>query len=111
MARRPMPRPSDAARRTFLAMVPSDPDVRTRPMFGQMVAFVNGNMFMGLFGDGLFVRLSEADRALVRRQGGADFTRKGYVTLPDGWVERPEHARGWIAAALEAGRALPARSR
>lgn len=106
-----MPRPSESARNAFRAVVPTDPDVTTRPMFGQLVAFLNGNMFMGLFGDRLFVRLSEADRARVLEQGGADFTTKGHVMIPDGWIEQPEHARGWVAAALEVAHALPPRSR
>jgi TfoX/Sxy family transcriptional regulator of competence genes len=106
-----MARPSESARSAFLALVPPDPDVTTRPMFGQLVAFLNGNMFMGLFGDRLFFRLSEADRARVLEQGGADFTTKGYVMIPDGWIEQPEHARGWAASALEVARALPPRPR
>jgi len=31
-------------------------------MFGNQAAFVNGDMFAGLFGDRLFVRLSDEDR-------------------------------------------------
>jgi len=104
-----MPRPSDSARGAFLALVPNDPAVTTRPMFGQVVAFVNGNMFMGLFGDRLFVRLSGDDRARVLEQGGADFTRKGYVMLPEGWTGRLDESRRWVAPALDAGRALPPR--
>ena len=106
-----MPRPSESARNGFLALVPPDPDVTTRAMFGQIVAFLNGNMFMGLFGDRLFVLLSEADRARVLEEGGADFTTKGYVMIPNGWIERPEQARPWVAAALEVGRALPPKAR
>jgi TfoX/Sxy family transcriptional regulator of competence genes len=76
-------------------------------MFGQLAGFVNGNMFMGLFGDRLFVRLSEEDRAAVLAQGGDDFTTRGHVMLPDGWADRPEEAERWVAVALREGRALP----
>lgn len=33
-----------------------------RKMFGHPVHFVNNNMFAGIFGDEIFIRLSEADR-------------------------------------------------
>ncbi|MFQ5976045.1 MAG: TfoX/Sxy family protein [Candidatus Hydrothermarchaeales archaeon] len=33
-----------------------------RKMFGHPVYFVNRNMFAGVFGDDIFIRLSEADR-------------------------------------------------
>jgi TfoX/Sxy family transcriptional regulator of competence genes len=99
-----MPRPSESARSAFRALVPADPDVTTRAMFGQLAAFVNGRMFMGLFGDRLYVRMAEADRARVLEQGGDDFTTKGYVMLPDGWIEQPEAHRRLVASALEIGR-------
>jgi len=105
-----MPRPGEDARRAFLALVPVDPDVTSRPMFGQVCAFVNGTMFMGLFGDRLFVRMGDAERARVLARGGADFTSKGYVLVPEPWQDRPDEVRGWVASALELGRALPART-
>jgi TfoX/Sxy family transcriptional regulator of competence genes len=84
-----------------------------RPMFGNLAAFVNGNMFTGLFGEDLFVRLSEEDSAKVRKQGGRDFepmpgrAMRGYVTVPTTWRSKPDAARVWIASALELTRRLP----
>jgi len=85
----PMPRPSDQAKAYFESVLPKDPRVSTRPMFGQVAAFVNGNMFMGLFGDDLFVRLSDTDQKLLLKEKGASpFTpmegrpMKGYVVTP-----------------------------
>src|SRR4051812_39755328 len=52
-----MPRPDAESREFFHLVVPDDPRVQTRPMFGNLAAFVNGNMFTGLFGDRVFVRL------------------------------------------------------
>jgi hypothetical protein len=34
------------------------PDVNIKPMFGNLGEFVNGNMFMGLFGSDIGVELS-----------------------------------------------------
>ena len=58
-----MPKPSAMSKALFESLVPGDPRVTVRPMFGNVAAFVNGNMFMGLFGDELFVRLSEGPSA------------------------------------------------
>ena len=35
------------------------PGVEVKPMFGQLGAFVNGNMFAGLFGSSIGVKLDE----------------------------------------------------
>ena len=56
------PNPGEAAKDTFSTLVPSHAGVSTRQMFGNQAAFVNGDMFAGLFGDRLFVRLSDEDR-------------------------------------------------
>jgi TfoX/Sxy family transcriptional regulator of competence genes len=111
-----MPKPSDRAKADFTALLPDDPTVTARPMFGNLAGFVNGNMFTGLFGDALFVRISDVDRAALLEEGGADFApmagrpMKGYVTLPPGWSDRPAATRGWIDRALELTRALPAKA-
>lgn len=110
-----MPRPSPEARAVFESLLPDDPAVICRPMFGNQAAFVNGNMFAGLFGEELFVRLGEAERDSVIELGGGDFApmpgraMKDYVTLPSGWAGQLEPARDWIARSLEWTRALPAK--
>src|SRR5258706_16141888 len=106
-----MPRPGDDAKEAFRALVPAEPDVTTRPMFGNLAGFVNGNMFCGLFGDDLFVRIGEADRTTLLAGGGSDFEpmpgrrMTGYVMLAPGWRERPAEAARWISTALAATRA------
>src|ERR1700720_4403647 len=86
-----MPKPSEDAKAAFTGLVPSEPADTLRPMFGNLSAFVNGNMFAGLFGEDLFVRLPDDDSAHVRKVGGRDFepmpghAMKGYVTVPNTW--------------------------
>lgn len=112
-----MPRPSDRAKAAFQKLVPADPAVTTRPMFGNLAAFVNGNMFSGLFGEDLFVRVSEADQDRIRKEGGKSFepmagrTMTGYVVVPAGWQRKPDGARAWIDAALTWSRNLPAKEK
>ena len=57
-----IPKPTDAARELFDSLVPSDDArVQVKPMFGNLGAFVNGNMFMGVFGPDVGLKLRTAD--------------------------------------------------
>jgi TfoX/Sxy family transcriptional regulator of competence genes len=111
-----MPKPSEQAKAAFQKLVPADPAVTTRPMFGNLSGFVNGNMFCGLFGEDLFVRVSEDDQAKVRKQGGRPFepmpgrAMTGYVVVPAGWQKKPDATRTWIVTALSWSRKLPAKA-
>src|SRR5262245_47132439 len=77
MAGRPtkgfIPKPGDDAKEAWRALLPDDPRVSVRPMFGNLAAFVNGNMFTGLFGNDVFVRLPEDERDAVMKAGGRPF--------------------------------------
>ncbi len=112
-----MPKPSEQAKAAFQKLVPPDPAVTTRPMFGNLAGFVNGNMFCGLFGEDLFVRVSEDDQAKVRKQGGSAFepmpgrAMTGYVVVPAGWQKKPDATRAWIVIALSWSRTLPAKDK
>jgi TfoX/Sxy family transcriptional regulator of competence genes len=45
----------------FIAEKMKDKKCDYRKMFGYPAYFINGNMFVGVFGDKLFLRLSESD--------------------------------------------------
>jgi TfoX/Sxy family transcriptional regulator of competence genes len=98
-----MPRPTEADKQRFRDLVPEDPRVEIKPMFGNLGAFVQGNMFMGLFGSDIGVKLTAADQDRVRAAGGTSFgpaerPMGGYVSLPAD--ARPDQAQEWIASAL-----------
>jgi TfoX/Sxy family transcriptional regulator of competence genes len=83
-------------------------------MFGNISAFVNGNMFFGLFGDDLFLRLSGEDRSELLKSKGASVLEpmkgkpmKDYVVIPKTWRERPETVRAWISKSLGWSSKLP----
>ena len=108
-----MPKPSEQAKAAFTKLVPGEPAVTLKPMFGNLAAFVNGNMFAGLFGEDLFVRLPDDESAHVRKQGGRDFepmpgrAMKGYVTVPGTWRSNPDAVVVWIKRSLELTRKMP----
>ena len=101
-----MPRPGPAALAAFQALVPEAAGVTTRPMFGNQAAFVNGNMFAGLFGDALFVRVDNEDRDRLLAAGGSAFEpmpgrpMRGYTCLAPGWQAAPEQAGEWVSRGL-----------
>jgi TfoX/Sxy family transcriptional regulator of competence genes len=111
-----LPRPSDEAKAAFTRLVPDEPAITLKPMFGQLSAFVNGNMFCGLFGDELVVKLPEADIAAIKKQGGRDFEPMaghkmgGYVMVPGDWRAKPAPAVALIKKSLAVTRAMPAKA-
>ncbi|MDA1132537.1 MAG: TfoX/Sxy family protein [Proteobacteria bacterium] len=108
------PKADPAAVAEYESLLPDDPRVERRRMFGHPCAFVSGNMFMGVFGDGVFVRLGPEDRAiLLAEDGAAPFDPMGgrpmreYVTLPSEWRDEPAAAEQWVARSLTYMSSLP----
>ena len=109
-----VPKPTEADKARFRSLVPDAPGVEVKPMFGNLGAFVNGNMFMGLFGSSLGVKLAPADAERLRAAGGGPFgpderPMSGWTTLPPATIGTADGTR-WIAAALDHVAALPAKS-
>src|SRR5437660_4442649 len=109
-----IPRPDKESLDLFRSLVPKDDRVTVRPMFGNISAFVNGNMFFGVFGNDLFVRLSSEDQLELRKNKGSSMLEplkgkpmKDYVVLPKTWRARPETLRSWISKSLEWSSKLP----
>lgn len=74
----------------FASVLPDEPAIEKRQMFGYPCAFVNGNMFTGLHQEALIVRLGEEDRKrLIEEVGASQFEplpgrpMREYVALPE----------------------------
>ena len=100
----------------FTAIVPHDPAVEQRKMFGYPAAFVGGNLFMSLFQDSLVLRLSETDRATLLSMAGASAFEpmpgrpmREYVTVPPAMLEQQATLAGWIRRSLNYAKSLPAK--
>jgi hypothetical protein len=85
-----------------------------RKMFGYPCYFINRNMFIGLFGDDIFIRLSPEDRAelseraeIVPFEPMAGRPMKDYVMLPVELVEDREQLASIIAKSVEYTSTLP----
>jgi TfoX/Sxy family transcriptional regulator of competence genes len=107
-----MPKPTEEDKDRFRSLVPDDPRVEVKPMFGNVAAFVNGNIFLCLLGADVGVKLDRSDAETLQADGGGPFgpgekPMAGYVALPAGWRTSPEAAEPWIARALSTALALP----
>ena len=95
-----MPKPSEDDKAFFRSIIPGDPDVEVKPMFGNLGAFVHGNMFAGLFGSSVGVKLAEPDAAELAAVEGtgpfgpAERPMGGYLSLPAGMD--PDLAARWV---------------
>jgi TfoX/Sxy family transcriptional regulator of competence genes len=111
-----VPKPDDDDRGYFLGLVPDDPRVEVKPMFGNLAAFVNGNMFLGLFGHDVGVKLADDDRERLLAEGGGPFgpperPMGGYVAVPRQWRRDPDAATPWVQRALAHVGDLPPKAR
>lgn len=104
---KPMPKADESSREFFTSIVPDDHRVTVRPMFGNLAAFVNGNMFLCLLGADVAVRLPEAEReALLREDGATPFApmperpMREYTAMPGAWRGEPDRIQEWVARSL-----------
>lgn len=106
-----MPKHSDEDKARFRSLVTEGSGVEIKPMFGSVGAFVNGNMYAGLFGSSVGVKASPDDKAeLSAIEGSGPFgpverPMGGWLSLPDSTSD--EDAMSWIERAREHIATLP----
>ena len=109
-----MIKPTQRALDAFDAAIPTDERVERKKMFGMPAAFVNGNMFMGCFGDGVNLRVSpERREELLATDGVGVFEPKkgapwkAYVDVScEHWADTPELA-AWAKESLAFTAGMP----
>jgi TfoX/Sxy family transcriptional regulator of competence genes len=91
--------------------------VERRFMFGYPAAFVNGNMFAGLFEDSVALRLGEVGAAEAKRVGATDFApmagrrMTGWVAMGGRRATDEAALRRWVVRACRHAEALPAKAK
>jgi len=86
-----------------------------KKMFGYPAYFFNGNMFVGVHGDKLFLRLSEADTAEIKKDCPSVTTfepmpgraMKGYVVLPKSLYSDNKAFNDWLGKSMKYAAELP----
>ncbi len=113
-----LPRLDPGTKTFYESVLPADPRIETRSMFGGLGSFVNRNMFAGALGNRIFFRLPETDLGiLLAEPGGGPFepvrghAMTGYATVPDSWRTDAPRVRESAARALEFAAALPAKKK
>ena len=111
-----IPKPTKADKVLFQSLVPKSPKVTAKLMFGNDAAFVNGNLFFGIYGPDLFVRLSQDDaKELLSFDGSRAFEpmpgrpMTGYIVVPRAWRNKPEELQDWVRRSLNWTATLPAK--
>ena len=106
-----MPKHTDEDKARFRTLVPDAAGVEVKPMFGSVGAFVNGNMFAGLFGTDVGVKLDdEARDELARIEGSGPFGPEerpmgGYLSMPESFSD--DEASAWMERARDYVATLP----
>jgi TfoX/Sxy family transcriptional regulator of competence genes len=86
-----------------------------REMFGCPSYSLEGNLLAGVFGDRVFVRLPDADRAAAVSEGGSPFEPlegrklRMYVVLPAAAVADGEALSSWLRRSMDFVGSLPKR--
>jgi TfoX/Sxy family transcriptional regulator of competence genes len=113
-ARMQIPRPSDYDKERFVEAMAQFEGVDVKAMFGNLGAFVNGNMFAGLYGSDLGVKLTDvASREQLATVAGTgpygpeERPMGGWTTLPADWIEQQELVSRWARLAFEQVGTLP----
>jgi TfoX/Sxy family transcriptional regulator of competence genes len=98
----------------FDRLLPDDPRVERRMMFGCPMAVANGNLFLGLHENRFLIRLGDNDRAAFVKEFKAKAFepmpgRKSSATLvvPERVAAAPAALRSWCAKALSHALSLP----
>lgn len=88
---------------------------RKKPMFGAPVYFVNDNMWTGVKGGKVFLRLSEDDRLAIQSECDEikpfeprpNFIMKEYVEIPESKLADDEFIHNWLDVSYSFVKALP----
>jgi TfoX/Sxy family transcriptional regulator of competence genes len=91
----------------FESVLPDDPRVERKQMFGMPAAFAGGNLFAGLFESSMMLRLPADKRAeFLALPGASEFSpmpgrpMKEYVGVPEAMIGDREKLDRWVEASF-----------
>ncbi len=98
----------------FGTVIEDLPEAEPRKMFGYPCAFVNGQMFVGILGDRLMLRLSDEDRARFLKLPEAKLfaptpgrVMREYVELTPAVLNSRAELKRWLQRGLAYAKSLP----
>ena len=91
----------------FDSVIPIDPRVERRQMFGYPAAFADGKLFAGLHQEDFILKLPDQDRERLRREQGAQpfepmpgRRMREYVVLPEAMLSDRKALDMWLVRSL-----------
>jgi TfoX/Sxy family transcriptional regulator of competence genes len=104
----------DSLVRLFEKAMEALPQAKVRKMFGYPAAFVNDQMFAGLYQDSIFLRLGVNDRARFLKIAGSSVFEpmrgrpmREYVVVPESVFNSGRTFHTWLLMSLSYARNLP----
>ena len=101
-------KPSEKMIEFFDSILPGNPKVERKRMFGYPVGFINGNMFMGLHNDRIILRLSEGERENFIKQYNAQIFEpmpgrkmREYIVVPEKLLTNVTTLKAWCEKSYE----------
>jgi len=99
----------------YLDNLLTDYECIKKPMFGSPVYFVNNNMWTGVKGEKVFLRLPEEGRAAIQSEYDEvrpfeprpDFIMKEYVEIPDSLLTEDAFIHKWLDISYGFVKTLP----
>jgi TfoX/Sxy family transcriptional regulator of competence genes len=99
----------------YLAKHTAELNCDFRKMFGYPAYFVNGNLFTGIHGDSLFIRLSESEIKKFTEMNSeatpfepvAGRFMKGYVVVPQSVYSNEKLFNEWLKKSFKYASSLP----
>lgn len=89
-------------------------EVEARKMFGFPCRFINGQMFMGVYGKQIIIRLPETEREKFLKQYDSEIfspvpgrTMKEYVVVPPQLLKNKKSLTKWIVVSAQYVKTLP----
>lgn len=104
----------EVLKKQFAQILSKYPEAQARTMFSYPAGFVNGQMFMSIFGDSVMLRLSDEDRANFLKLPNSKLFEpmpgrpmKEYVEVPKTMLADPKEMNKWVVKSLGYAQALP----
>ena len=104
----------ESLKQQFAKLMSNFPEAETRTMFSYPAGFVNGQMFMSIFGDSVMLRLSEQDRAIFLKQPNTKLFEpmpgrpmKEYVQISDAMLASRKNLNKWVNLSMTYAQSLP----
>lgn len=107
-------KPSEDLVDFFNKVVPDLPGIEKKKMFGHPAAFINNNMFIGLNGERMTIKLSDNDREEFLKLDGTKIfectpgkTWNQYVEIPECMYDDIHILKDWIERSFDYVSGLP----